>query len=136
MTVKFPSDDWIKALSAELNVSESYKQAAANWVGDFLFVIQPDATYPETAYLYIDVKEGKSPEAMQVSSPDEKKAMYTISASYSIWRKVLEGKLDPLQSMFTGKLKMRGNMVQVQRNLKATTEFVLCATKVPTEFVA
>jgi putative sterol carrier protein len=135
MPIKFPSDEWIKALSVELNASEAYAQSSATWVGDFLFVVQPDAVYQETAYLYINVKEGKSSDAMQTSSLDEKKAMYTITAPYSIWRKVIEGKLDPLQSMFTGKLKVRGNMAQIQRNPRATTDFVICATKIPTEFV-
>lgn len=134
MTVKFPSDEWIKALRAELNTSESYARSAADWEGDFLFVIQPDAAYQQTAFLYIDVQKGSSPSAMQVASLEEKTAMYTISASYSIWRKVLEGKLNPIQSMFTGKLKVKGNMGQMQRNPKATTEFILCATKIQTEF--
>jgi putative sterol carrier protein len=136
MTIKFPSDEWIKALSAELNASEAYAQTAATWEGDFLFVIQPDAVYKQTAYLYINVQKGISSDAVQTSSLEEKPAMYTISAPYAIWRKVIEGKLDPIQSMFTGKLKVRGNMAQIQRNPKATTDFVTCATKIPTEFEA
>jgi putative sterol carrier protein len=75
-----------------LNTSESYARSAADWEGDFLFVIQPDAAYQQAAFLYIDVQKGVSPSAMQVASLEEKPAMYTISASYSIWRKALEGK--------------------------------------------
>ena len=134
MAIKFPSDEWIKALSAEINGSESYAIAAATWEGDFLFVVQPDSAYQQTAYLYIDIQRGKSPSAMQPGSLEEKKAMYTISAPYSIWRKVIEGKIDPLQGMFTGKLKVLGSMAQIQRNPRATTEFVACAAKIPTDF--
>ena len=134
MAIKFPSDEWIKSLSDQLNKSESYAKAAANWEGDFLFVVQPDAVFQQTAYLYIDIQHGKSPSAMQTSSPDEKKAMYTVSAPFSTWRKVIEGKLDAVQGMFSGKLKVRGNMAQIQRDPKATTEFVACAAKVPTDF--
>ena len=136
MPIKFPSDEWIKALSTQLNTSESYAKAAANWEGDFLFVVQPDAAYQQTAYLYIDIQHGKSPSAMQVGSLEEKKAMYTVSAPFSTWRKVIEGKLDAVQGMFSGKLKVRGNMAQIQRDPKATTEFVACAAKVPTDFEA
>ena len=134
MPIKFPSDDWIKALSAELNASESYANAAANWEGDFLFVVQPDPAFQQTAYLYIDIEHGKSPSAMQVSSLEEKKAMYTISAPFSTWRRVIEGKLDAVQGLFSGKLKVRGNMAQIQRSPKVTTGFVECATKIPTNF--
>ena len=134
MAIKFPSDEWIKALSAQLNASESYAKAAANWEGDFLFVVQPDAAFQQTAYLYIDLQHGKSPNAMQVGGLEEKKAMYTLSAPYNIWRKVIEGKLDAMQGMFSGKLKVRGNISQIQRYPKVTTEFIACATKIPTEF--
>ena len=34
MSIKFPSDEWIKELCARLNASETYAQAAANWEGD------------------------------------------------------------------------------------------------------
>jgi putative sterol carrier protein len=134
MPIKFPSDEWIKALSAEINGSDSYAIAAAAWEGDFLFVVQPDASYLETAYLYIDIQHGKSPSAMQTSSLEAKKAMYTVSAPFTVWRKVIEGKIDAVQGMFTGKLKVLGNMAQIQRNPRATTEFVACAAKIPTDF--
>jgi putative sterol carrier protein len=136
MAIKFPSDEWIKALSAQLNASESYAKAAANWEGDFLFVVLPDAAFQQTAYLYIDIQHGKSPSAMLTGSLEEKKAMYTVSAPFTTWRKVIEGKLDAIQGIFSGKLKVRGNMAQIQRDPKATTEFVACAAKVPTDFEA
>lgn len=31
MAIKFPTDEWIKALCEELNKSEAYAQAAATW---------------------------------------------------------------------------------------------------------
>ena len=52
MAIKFPSEEWIKELSARLNSSETYAQAAATWEGDTTFVILPDADYPDTSYLY------------------------------------------------------------------------------------
>ena len=134
MAIKFPSDEWIKALSSQLNASESYAKAAANWEGDFLFVVQPDSAFQQTAYLYIDFQHGKSSSAMKVGSLEEKKAMYTLSAPYNIGRKVIEGKLDAVQGMFSGKLKLRGNIAQIQRNPKVTTEFIACATEISTEF--
>lgn len=134
MSVKFPSDAWIKELSKELNASEGYAQAAANWEGDFIFVCLPDAEFSETAYLYLNLQHGKSVEAMQLKALSDKKALFTISGPFSIWRKVIEGRLDPLQGMFSGKLKVVGSMAQIQRTPKATTELVACAAKIPTEF--
>ena len=134
MAFKFPSDEWIKELSRQINASETYAQAAANWEGDCLFVALPDAEYPETTYLYIDLQHGKSSNAMLVAGPEEKKALFTISAPFITWRKVIEGRLDPLQGLFSGKLKLVGSMAQIQRMPKATTELVKCAAKIETDF--
>ena len=136
MPIKFPSDEWIKALGEALNASASYAQAAANWEGDFTFICQPDPDFPSTAYLYINLHHGKCVEAKMLSGPDDKKTIFTISAPFGTWRRVIEHRLDPLQGMFSGKLKVVGSMAQIQRTPKATTELVACASKIPTEFGA
>jgi putative sterol carrier protein len=134
MSIKFPSDEWIKELCLQLNASEAYAQAAATWEGDNLFIVLPDADYQDTAYLYINLQHGKASDARQLSSPDEKKALFTTSAPFSIWRRVLEGRLDPLQGIFSGKLKLVGSMAQVQRNPKATYALVKVAAQIDSDF--
>ena len=34
MSIKFPSEEWVKEWENRLNASETYAQAAANWEGD------------------------------------------------------------------------------------------------------
>jgi len=136
MAIKFPSDKWIKELSERLNASEVYAQAAATWEGDNVFVILPDADYPDTTYLYINLQHGKASNARQLSSLDEQKALFTTSAPFNTWRRVLEGRLDPIQGMFSGKLKLVGSMAQVQRTPKATYEMVKVAVEIDTDFGA
>jgi putative sterol carrier protein len=134
MAIKFPSDEWIKELSARLNASETYAQAAATWEGDTIFVILSDAGYPDTTSLYINLQHGKASDARRLSSLDEQKALFTITASFDTWRRILEGRLDPVQGMFFGKLKLVGNMAQVQRTPRATYEMVKVAEKIDTDF--
>ena len=134
MAIKFPSDEWIKELGAKLNASESYAQTAATWEGDNTFIILPDADYPDTTYLYINLQHGKASDARQLKSLDEKKALFTTSAPFNTWRRVLEGRLDPIQGIFSGKLKLVGSMAQVQRTPKATYEMVKVAAQIDTDF--
>jgi putative sterol carrier protein len=134
MAIIFPSDMWIKELCTRLNASETYAQAAATWEGDNIFIILPDADYADTTYLYINLQHGKASDARQLNSPDEQKALFTTSAPFNTWRRVLEGRLDPLQGMFSGKLKLVGSMAQVQRTPKATYEMVKVATQIDTDF--
>jgi len=134
MAIKFPSDEWIKELSVKLNVSESYAKAAATWEGDNIFVVLPDADYADTTYLYINLQHGKASDARKLNSLDEQKALFTTSAPFNTWRRVLEGRLDPIQGMFSGKLKLIGSMAQVQRTPKATYEMVKVAAQIDTDF--
>ena len=134
MTFKFPSDAWIKELSRQLNASETYEKSAQNWEGDFVFTVESDDAYDGTAYLHLGLYHGKSPDAAQLSSRDEKPAAYILSAPFSAWRKVIEGKLDPIQGMMTRKLKLQGNMMKVMRYPKAAKEIVSCCALVPTDF--
>lgn len=134
MSVKFPSDEWIKLLSAKLNASPAYEQSAKSWEGDFLFVVEPDQAYPETAYLFLALYHGKSPEAMQLPTMDNHKASYILSAPFSTWRRVIEGKLDPIQGMMTKQLKLKGDMMMIMRYPKAAKEIVACVATIPTDF--
>ena len=134
MTFKFPSDEWIKELSGKLNESEAYERSAKDWEGDFIFIVEPDDAYDGTAYLFLGLHHGKSPDAALVESEDAREVEFVISAPFSNWRKVIEGELEPIQGMMTRKLKLAGNMMKIMRYPKAAKEIVTCCALVPTDF--
>ncbi len=134
MAHEFPSDEWIKALRDLLNASESYQRSAKDWEGDFLFIVNPDESYAETAFLQLKLYHGQSQGAGMVDPDDLPETEYTISAPYSTWRKVIDGKLDPIQGMMTGQLKLKGNLMTVMRYPKAAQEIVSCCAKIPTDW--
>lgn len=134
MAIKYPSEEWLKELEASLNASEAYAKAAATWEGDCIFVILPDADYPETGYGYINLQHGKASDAHMLKSLDEQKALFIMSAPRGTWRKVMEGRLDPLQAMFSGKIKVVGSMAQIQRTPKATYEMTKVASHIETDW--
>lgn len=134
MAFKFPSDAWIKELKNRLNESASYERSAKDWEGDFTFVVEADEAYSETAYLFLGLHHGKSTDAMRLESQDERDAEFVIRAPYSIWRKVIEGELDPIRGMMTRRLKLSGNMVKIMRYPKAAQEIIACCAEVPTDW--
>lgn len=134
MAFKFSSDEWIKELSRRLNESESYERAAKDWEGDFLFVVEPDEEFDDTGYLYLGLYHGKSPDAAVVDSEDARETEFVIRAPYGVWRRVVEGKLDPIQGMMTRQLKLSGNMMKIMRYPKAAQELVACCAEVPTDW--
>lgn len=134
MAYPFPSDPWIEELAGRLNASESYERSAKDWEGDFLFIVEPDEAYDDTTYLYLGLHHGKSTGAAVIESEDERETEFVIRAPYSTWRRVIEGKLNPIQGMMTKQLKLSGNVMKIMRYPKAAQEIVTCCAEVPTEW--
>ncbi len=129
---KFPSDEWIKALADELNQSESYREAAEKWEGDFFFVVNEGSGVPEDVYLYMDLWHGECREAFQATDPSVKTPEFVIRAPVSAWQKVIEKKIDPIRALMTRQLKLTGTMTKIMKHPKAATELVNCCTLVET----
>ena len=134
MAYRFPSDEWMKAMAEAVNNSESYRKSAEKWEGDFYFIVEPGTGLAEEVALYIDLWHGDAREAGAVGDPSEKDPEFVIRAPITTWRLVIEKKLDPIQGMITGQLKLKGTMSKIMRFPKAASELVNCATQVPTEF--
>jgi putative sterol carrier protein len=129
MAAKFPSQEWADAINAQINSSEAYAKAAKDWEGDFYFVIEETG-----AIVYMDLWHGACREATYTTDPGYKSPAYKITAKMDNWKKVLDGKLDPVQGMMTRQLKLDGNLVQIMKNVKAAQELVRCAARVDTVF--
>ncbi len=134
MTIPFPCDEWIKALMEDLNVSESYEASAKNWEGDFFFVVQPGGKLDNPVILYMDLWHGKCREAYEVTEEDGLKPVFRMTGTVAIWKKVMTKKLDPMQALMTGQLKLQGNMAMIMKNVRAAKELVESCTRIPTEF--
>ncbi len=134
MAFKFPSEEWVKALMEDLNQSQAYAEAAKNWEGDFYFIVEPGGTLDKQACLYMDLWHGKCRDAFAVTDESLKTPVFRMSAPVATWKKVLTKKLDPIQGLVTGQLKLKGNMMMVMKSVKAAKELVESCTRIPTEF--
>lgn len=130
----FPSDEWIKAMMQDLNNSQSYKEAAKNWEGDFYFIIEPGGTLKDTVILYMDLWHGECRNAFMLEKQDGMNPAFLLSGPVTIWKKVMTKQLDPMQAMMTGQLKLTGNMAMVMKNVRAAKELVESCTRIPTKF--
>jgi putative sterol carrier protein len=134
MPIPFPSDAWIKAMMQDLNESPTYLEAAKNWEGDILFVIEPGGALDHPVRLYMDLYHGKCRDAYEVADGKPLKAAFYLSGPVTIWKKVMTRRLDPMQAMITGQLKLVGNMGTVMRNVRAAKELVESCTRIETQF--
>jgi putative sterol carrier protein len=128
MAYKFPSPEWLDHFVDQVNNSAAYANAAKEWEGDVLLVVEGHDA------VYLDLWHGQCRYAEYLTDPKARQAEFTIAATLESWQKVLTRQLDPIQGMMTRQLKLEGNLVKVMKNVKAAQELVRCATGVATEF--
>jgi putative sterol carrier protein len=135
MAYVFPSVEWLQALKNKLNSDEKYAKVARKWEGDLMFQIETDGPLKQPQYLYTDLWHGKCRDAFMV---DERKLgdlepAFILSAPYGNFLRLLKGELDPMQAMLTRKLKVKGSMAYMMRNVPVVLDFVRCAQEIETE---
>jgi len=128
MAYKFPSQAWADEFMVKINTSDAYASAAKTWEGDLFLVIE------ESGALYLDLWHGECRQALYTTDLASEKPEFKITANMEKWKKVLAGKLDPVQGMITRQIKLDGNLVKIMKNVKAAQELVRCATHVDTEY--
>lgn len=133
----FPSDEWLTHYRTLINGSEEYREAARDWEGDiaFVFEAEPDRGVPRDLVGWLDLWHGECRGARMMDASEVDGTEYEIRAPYSRWREVVLGDLDPVKGMMQGKLKVRGDLPNIVRHVRAANELVHLTTMVPTEFI-
>ena len=134
MAILFGSQEWLDALKKALETSQAYKEAAKNWEGDIYFVVEPDASYENRHIMYLDLWHGECRDALAIADENERSPKYRIVGPFTNWKQILNKKVDPVQSMMTGKIKVKGDMAQIMKMPRAAVELVNCATAFETLF--
>ncbi|MDH4113488.1 MAG: SCP2 sterol-binding domain-containing protein [Actinomycetota bacterium] len=133
---EFPGDDWFHGLAREINASEAYREAAADWEGDIAFMIEadPERGVPADVWGYLDLWHGSCRDGRAISADEGAEAAFVISATYRRWKDVVRGDLDPVRAMMQGKLRVRGDLPTILRYVQAAHELVVICGAVPTSF--
>lgn len=125
-----PDEDWLQRLMDKLNSDEQYAQIAKNWEGDLAFVVESGDDLLETTVLYMDLWHGKCRGVEMLSDAESKKPAFELTAPLANYRRILSGELDPMQALLTRKLKVKGNLAYLLRNVPVVLDFVRCAQEV------
>jgi putative sterol carrier protein len=134
--IPFPSEAWFTAFEAEINASAEYREAAADWEGDIAFLVksEPDKGVPSDVWGWLDLWHGECRGAGLIDEARAAEAAYGITAPYTRWKDIIGGELDPIKGMMQGKLKVRGDLPSIVRQVRAATELVRLTGLVPTAF--
>ena len=136
MTAIFPSEEWLKGLEAKINLDERYADVAKLWEGDLFFFIEPEGNLKEQITFYLDLWHGKCRKAEYMPAPDAyPNPVFTLTATYGNITAILRGKLNPMTAMMTSKLKVKGNMGYMMRNVPTVLDFVRVTQEATSEIM-
>ena len=136
MSVIFPSKEWLTGLETKLNTDARYADVAKNWEGDLFIVIEPDGALKEQLTFHLDLWHGAcrkvafNPDPASIPAPT-----FTLTATYSNIKDIMTGKLNPMTAMMTMKLKVKGNMSYMMRNVPVVLDFVRCCQEATSEIL-
>lgn len=136
MAAIFPSEEWLHELKAKLNSDSRYNQIAKYWEGDLFFLIEPEGSLKEKLTFYLDLWHGACRNVEYMPAPESyPNPTFTLSASYKNITDILTGKLNPMTAMMTSRLKVKGSMGYMMRNVPTVLDFVRVAQEVTTEIL-
>ena len=136
MPAIFPSEEWLKGLEAKLNSDKRYNQIAKNWEGDLFFLIEPDGNLKEQLTFYLDLWHGTCRKVEYKPQPESyPNPAFTLTATYKNITAVLSGNLNPMTAMMTSKLRVKGSMGYMMRNVPTVLDFVRVAQEVTGEIL-
>ena len=132
--IPFGTEAWIKQLGVECNRSETYREAAKNWEGDFYFIVEPEDHGQNPIYMYMDLYHGQCRKAFLAEDYNALNPEFRISGPLRVWQAIAQKKMDPIKALLTRQLSVKGNMTKIMRNVRAANELVNCTTRFETEF--
>ncbi len=133
----FATPEWLQAYKDAINASPQIAETAKDWEGrDIAIVVlaEPESNVPIDLSALFEIDHGKCREARIVTREEAERATFTIAASYSLWKDVVLGKLDPIRGMLQGKLQVSGDLPTLAREVKAANALVSLASGVTTDF--
>lgn len=132
MGIPFATEAWLQELHQKLNASSAYASAAKKWEGDLCFIVSAGAGIEQDTYLYMDLWHGQSRGVQVTTTPINSE--FTITAPLATWKRVIQGKLDPIRGLMGRQLKLKGPMAKIMKAPKAAIELVNCAKSIDTQW--
>ena len=115
MTVKLGTVEFYEAMAETLNSDPVWADKGKNI--DFNMAYKYEA--PVEGQFYVSFEAGKVTEVRNASQEDLDSADFLISGSSDVWRGCFDGSINPTVAMTRGKLRVRGKMAQMLKNMPA-----------------
>lgn len=115
MAVKLGTVEFYEAMADALNSDPVWAEKGKNI--DFNMAYKYEA--PIEGQFYVSFDKGKVVAVRNADQHDLDRADFLISGSSDVWRGCFDGSINPTVAMTRGKLRVRGKMAQMLKNMPA-----------------
>lgn len=126
-TVQYLSSAWASAVEQALRKSPMGNLTAA---ATFYHHRTPSGN---DQYLYLSYRSGAF-ERLVLGEGNGPEATFCLSGDYAVYAEVLRGSMDAARAISTGRLKLKGNLLQIMRLTPFVQVFTDALSAVPTSF--
>ena len=128
MAVRYGTQEYWDEYKEMLNESKAYEEAAKTWEGAVTLVLQakPEVGLDEDISVMLDLWHGACRSVKILPKEEAAKAPYVMTGSLDTWKAVATGKTDAIKATMLGKIKMKGDMANVVRHVKASKRLAGC----------
>ena len=126
MGVPALTQEWLDAYKAAIIADPEYKQIAKDWEGSVSLVVlaDPDKGVPEPVYLFQDYWHGDVGDFVVCDKEKAESAKFVMTGDHSRWKQIARKELDATKALLQGKLKMKGDLPYVVRNIKTVNKVI------------
>lgn len=128
--------EWTAEFERLVQQDGDYREFAKEWEGSVALQInaEPEGGLDEDIFILMDLWHGDCRSIRIVPRAVAEKADYQITGDYAKWKSVLAKELDVVKAIMQGKLRLRGDLPTIVRNVKAATRLVDLAGMVEGRF--
>lgn len=129
MPVQFGTVDFYQAMADQLNSDPAWADIGQDLSYKMVYVF----TEPVDKSFYAEFDEGKVTGVREATAADSENVDFAITGPPDIWRGIFEKKINPTAALTTGKMKVKGKMTVLLKNMKAFSYVIEAMTKVDFE---
>jgi putative sterol carrier protein len=124
------------AWKQKITESKEYKEIAKDWEGAVSITVNADPAknVPEPVYMFTDYWHGDVRDFFICDAAKAQSAKFIMTGDYARWKQVAKKELDATKALMQGKLKLKGDLTYVVRNVKTVNKVIDLLTEVSTIF--
>ena len=129
MPVKFGTVDFYQAMADQLNNDPAWSDIGKDLDYTMVYVF----TEPVNKSFYAVFGQGKVTGVRDATESDAEAVDFVITGPPDVWRGIFEKTINPTAALTAGKMKVKGKMTTLLKNMKAFSYVIEAMTKVDFE---